>query len=231
MQVIPQKVIHKSLRTTSVVEVIEQHRMITQTQSMVHCGWTFTIDPGVFSPFIAPSGCLSLAFPSSLIVKGRSVLDVGCGSGVTACLSALNGASKVVGIDISSHAIQNANKNREATCADLDVTFLEGDLFAPLYAGETFDVIFADLPLMNRQPKDDIEAIFYDPGYRSARLFLQQASNWLSDDCPEVYFCCSDLDIEIDQIIIESAVGLTLRPFVEFDLGWTRMRMLRSSQL
>ena len=44
-------------------------------------------------------------FQNSVDFKGKTVLDVGCGRGATCFYMALNGASKVVGIDINENAL------------------------------------------------------------------------------------------------------------------------------
>lgn len=43
--------------------------------------------------------------------KGKSVLDMGCGTGVLGILASKLGAQKIVGIDIDSWSFENANEN------------------------------------------------------------------------------------------------------------------------
>src|SRR3989338_9108615 len=44
-------------------------------------------------------------------VKGRSCLDVGCGSGIQAVNLALKGAAKVVAVDVNERAVENTLHN------------------------------------------------------------------------------------------------------------------------
>ena len=43
--------------------------------------------------------------------KEKSVLDMGCGTGILGILAAQRGADKVLGIDIEEWAFNNANEN------------------------------------------------------------------------------------------------------------------------
>lgn len=59
-------------------------------------------------------------------IEGRSVLDLGCGTGVLACGAALLGAARVTGLDIDAGAIQVAEANA-ARCG-VTATFITGDV-------------------------------------------------------------------------------------------------------
>ncbi|MCP5152933.1 MAG: methyltransferase [Ectothiorhodospiraceae bacterium] len=74
--------------------------------------------------------------------RGR-VLDLGCGSGTLALLSAAAGAT-VTGVDVNPRAIAFARFNAALNALD-DVELLVGDLFAPV-AGRRFDRILCNPP-------------------------------------------------------------------------------------
>ena len=82
--------------------------------------------------------CLELL--QQIDVTGKSVIDVGTGSGVLAIAAAKLGASRVVGIDNDPDALQNAREN-VARNAVQDVELREGDT--------TADVAPADVVLAN----------------------------------------------------------------------------------
>jgi len=98
-----------------------------------------------------------------------SVLDLGCGAG-TAALMLAQGAAQVVGSDINPRAIELAKLNQALN--DLDnVTFLAGDLFAPV-AGQRFDLIVAQPPFVSK-PDAEEAVTFLHGGARGDELLLR----------------------------------------------------------
>ena len=79
------------------------------------------------------------------VVKTPSVADVGTGSGAIALtLAKLFPAAAVFAVDISPGALEVARGNAERL--GLAVTFVEGDLGAPLVAQAPFSLLVANLP-------------------------------------------------------------------------------------
>lgn len=74
--------------------------------------------------------------------KNKSVLDMGCGTGVLAILAKLKGAKDVTAIDINEWAYNNTLENIEKNnCNDIKV--LQGD--ASLLKNQHFDIILANI--------------------------------------------------------------------------------------
>lgn len=71
-------------------------------------------------------------------VRGKSVLDLGCGTGLLAIAAARLGAAEVWATDVSPVAVDCARRNAERNGVDL--TAKVGDLFEPV-AGRSFDLI------------------------------------------------------------------------------------------
>ena len=75
------------------------------------------------------------------------ILDVGTGSGCIAIAAAVNApGAAVTAIDISAPALEIARANASHHEVAGRVTFLEGDLFAPLGANAAFDIIVSNPP-------------------------------------------------------------------------------------
>lgn len=74
--------------------------------------------------------------------KGKSVLDMGCGTGVLAILSAMKGAKMIDAIDIDNWCYQNSLENIERNKCDY-IKVYEGD--ASLLADRKYDVIIANI--------------------------------------------------------------------------------------
>jgi len=81
--------------------------------------------------------------------EGERIADVGTGSGAIAlALAKLRPAAALYAVDISPDALAVARANAERL--GLAVTFLEGDLAAPLAAHAPFALIAANLPYIPR---------------------------------------------------------------------------------
>lgn len=118
-------------------------------------GLTFQVSPAVLIP--RPDSehvvieCLRLA-------KGMEkprILDIGVGSGNLALtlLKNLPGA-QATALDASAEALKQAQANAESLGVTERVRFLQGDLFAPVPAGETFDFIVSNPPYIAHEDLD-----------------------------------------------------------------------------
>jgi ribosomal protein L11 methyltransferase len=74
--------------------------------------------------------------------KGKSVLDMGCGTAVLAILASKMGAEGIIGVDNDQLAIDNAFENISINGAD-EIQIMLGD--SGTLAGATFDVILANI--------------------------------------------------------------------------------------
>ena len=70
---------------------------------------------------------LTLLALQSIDLRDRTVLDIGCGSGVLAIGSVMLGARSALGIDIDLDALGNANENAELNSVTASVRFEERD--------------------------------------------------------------------------------------------------------
>lgn len=76
-------------------------------------------------------------------MRGKRVLDMGCGTALLAILARKHGASEVVGIDIDEFAYENAQENiRLNDTSDIEIRLGGTDA---LHEGETFDYILANI--------------------------------------------------------------------------------------
>lgn len=74
--------------------------------------------------------------------KGKSVLDMGCGTGVLAILAAMRGAKTIDAIDIDNWCYINSLENVQRNGQD-HINVCEGDV--SLLAGNKYDVIIANI--------------------------------------------------------------------------------------
>jgi predicted nicotinamide N-methyase len=70
------------------------------------------------------------------LVRGRSVVDVGCGGGIVAIAAALAGAASVTAIDIETFAVETTRLNARAN--DVEIDAQEAD---PIGTDDGWDVV------------------------------------------------------------------------------------------
>jgi len=103
---------------------------------------TVDLDPGLaFGTGTHPTTALCLDWLDGADLRGKSVLDFGCGSGVLGIAAARLGAARVVALDHDPQAIEatrdNADKNRVAHCIET--------LPAGQSTEQQFDIVLANI--------------------------------------------------------------------------------------
>jgi len=96
------------------------------------------------TPPVHVPGPASLALARYLFsVRGKTVLDLGCGTGLFGLAAARLGARAVTATDVDPSAVECARRNAARNGVALEI--LEGDLFDPV-AGRRFDLIVTNPP-------------------------------------------------------------------------------------
>lgn len=101
------------------------------------------LDPGLaFGTGKHPTTALCLTWLDSLPLKGKTIIDYGCGSGILAIAALKLGAAKAIGVDIDPQALsatlENAKKNN---VSDKLMTCLP----EKLHSREKVDVVVANI--------------------------------------------------------------------------------------
>lgn len=124
-------------------------------------------------------------------LSGKSVLDMGCGTGVLAILAAMKGATPVTAIDIEEWAYNNAVEN-VALNGMTSIRVLQGG--AELLGEERYDVIFANI---NRnillQDLPHYEAVLKQGG-------IIVMSGFYLDDLPAIRSRANELGLSFDHL-------------------------------
>ena len=88
---------------------------------------TIMLDPGLaFGTGTHPTTALCLNWLDQANVKGKTVIDYGCGSGILAIAAALLGAEKVIGVDTDPQALEATQENAKRNGVQIE-TFLPDD--------------------------------------------------------------------------------------------------------
>ncbi|NMC45163.1 MAG: 50S ribosomal protein L11 methyltransferase [candidate division Zixibacteria bacterium] len=120
-----------------------------------------------------------LAELERLPLKGKTVLDLGCGSGILGIYAALQGAAMVIGYDIDPLAVENSRENFVLNGVAAVCRAEEGSI-DDVPAGETFDLIVANII------KSAIVPIIGELKRRLRPGGVVILSGLLQQDCPEI---------------------------------------------
>ena len=116
--------------------------------------------------------------------KGKTVLDMGCGTAVLAILAEMRGAATLDAIDIDEWCVENSEENiQRNNCKNITVRL--GD--ASLLAGKSYEVIIANI---NRNILLNDMSVYRDCLSKEGELYL---SGFYSEDLNIIKDCCNKL--------------------------------------
>ncbi len=116
-----------------------------------------TVLPDVFYPIFTISTKLLMDFIEQFDLKGKSFLELGCGTGMISTLAAKNGA-KVIASDINPAAIENVKLNLKSNGVSLQPIL--SDLFKEILP-QIFDYIIINPPYYPINPLTKAEEAWY----------------------------------------------------------------------
>lgn len=147
------------------------------------------LEPGIFHPRYFKSSQLLLKWVEDTDLYGKTIVEVGSGSGITSLRATQKGA-KVLAIDINPKAVEKLISNAEKNNLQLEV--LESDLFDKVDNGP-FDCILINPPFYPKKPRNFAEHAWFcgDDFEYFEKLFKQLKVRGirtgivmtLSDDC------------------------------------------------
>jgi len=109
----------------------------------------------------------------SMDLRGKSCLEIGCGSGFLSILMAKSGAV-VTAVDINPKAVETARKNADIN--GINIQFEVSDMFASVK--NKYDIIVFNSPYL---PKDEYSDITYSGGVEIVERFISQAKSHLNE--------------------------------------------------
>ena len=94
----------------------------------------------------------------------KKILDIGTGTGCIACMIASHTNAEVLGIDISTDALEIAIENVSCKNLTTKVLFRKSDLFSNIHKDEKFDAIVSNPPYIPPSEKANIQKeVTFDP--------------------------------------------------------------------
>ena len=137
-------------------------------------------------------------------IRGKRVLDCGCGTGILSIAAAKCGASEVVAYDIDEWSVENTRHNAKLNEADI-IEVLQGDVTVLSHVSGVFDYVFANI---NRNILLSDMKYIKEVMHSGSRLFL---SGFYVSDIPVL---CEEAE----------ANGFTLQSKTESD-GWAMLSL------
>jgi release factor glutamine methyltransferase len=194
-------------------------------------GFKLRVRPTVFHPRFFLSSEYFAEFLDGLDLSGKSVADIGTGSGILALTAARAGARSVLALDINPDAARSAQENAQANGVGERVKAACMDLLAALPARPLFDVILSSPPKHAGEPRDVADRGWHaGPHYRDVAALFQQARERLKPDgCLYVMLSsASDLDL-LGQLINKAGLRAKLAYERSFYVESMVLYELRSS--
>ncbi len=154
---------------------------LKNNRDIVECivnGLKIKVFPDVFSPGIFfESGWY--AEKLAQMVRQKSLLEIGTGTGIIALVSALQGA-QVTAIDINEQAVRNAELNFKEH--NVDAVLHTGSVYEPLSNVDKFDFIFWNHPF-NKSDQDESDVFLksvFDYQYKDLENYVSNAREYLA---------------------------------------------------
>lgn len=140
----------------------------------------------------------------------KNILDIGTGSGCIACMIAKLTDAQVLGVDISTDALQTALDNSSKLDLFNKAIFRKSDIFSNIHADEKFDLIVSNPPYIPPSEKGKLQTeVSFDP---ESALFTKD------DEGLEFY----------DKIIKDAPEHLKENGYLLFELGIGQAQKVKS---
>lgn len=151
------------------------------------------VHPGVFHPGLFPSTPMLLRYLRSKSLKGVSLLELGCGTGLISVEAAKAGA-KVTASDVSTLAFENAKHN--AALNHIEASFILSDVFQNIPA-QTFDWIVINPPYYKGVPDDEPGKAWYaGPNMEYYEKLFLELRNYLHQNSQVIMSLTQGCDID-----------------------------------
>ena len=160
-------------------------------------GFTLLVPPTVFHPRLFSTSSYLGEYLRELDLRGKRVLDAGCGSGIISLVAASRGA-RVDAIDINEAAASATRENAVLNRLDGSIAVMDGDMFSPpasLLNG--FDFVAVNPPYYGGDPGTTAEYA-WKAGHNLSFFsnLARLLPSWLASGGRAVLVLSSELKIE-----------------------------------
>lgn len=175
-------------------------------------GFRFVVRPTVFHPRFFLTSEYFAAFIDRLDLHGKTVAEVGTGSGILSLAAARAGAATVVAVDINPNAALSAADNARLNKLDDRVCPLCSNLLSAIAPRPLFDVILSSPPSFAGEPRDVADRAWHaGPGYRDIAALFVQAKERLKPGGRVYLLLSSDSDLgKLGRLIADAGFHASL---------------------
>ena len=132
-------------------------RYLSSERTYTYKGIRVQVPPGVFHPGFFFSTKFLLRFLQEQPLRGRSLLELGAGSGLISLFAARCGAH-VTATDINPLAISCLQKNQKENSSSLEI--IHSDLYTHI-PRQPFDIVAVNPPYYRKEPVSDADRAWY----------------------------------------------------------------------
>lgn len=190
------------------IHFFSYHLILRQgwTRNTRAAGFDLRVPPTVFHPRYFLTSEFFADFVGRLELSGKSVAEVGTGSGVIALAAARAGARNVVAIDINPNAARAAAENAARNGLGDRLVGLCSNLMSAVAPRPVFDVIISSPPSFAGEPRDLADRAWHaGPGYRDIAALFEQARERLAAGGIMYVLLSSDSDLELLERLMKRA--------------------------
>ncbi|MGM5470912.1 methyltransferase [Flavobacteriaceae bacterium LMO-SS05] len=158
--------------------------------------------PNVFPPHFTMSTKVLLDYLNVIDLQGKTLLELGCGSGIIALYSASKGAH-VTAIDINQSALEQLKLDAKKNGIQLKI--IHSNLFEHIHSNN-FDYIIINPPYYPKQPINiEEQAWFCGENFEYFQNLFKQLPNHLSTESKALMILSEDCELEIIKNLAEKA--------------------------
>ncbi len=169
-------------------------------------GFTLTIPPTVYDPRYYRAPALFAEFIDGLDLTGKTVADLGTGSGLQALAAARAGAARVVALDVNPNAVAAAQANARAHGFSDRISVVHSNLFSAIAPEPKFDVILSNPPFCEGRAWDTADRAWRAGArYEDIAPLFHQARERLAADGVLYLILSSHSDLELVGTFVRQA--------------------------